>query len=122
MSDTPSRYALVRQLRSLPDEWLMHLLWQVFEQRRPPGGEDDRSGGRYFAGVSSRDRDPGSGRWSGQVDHLAVARPDPRHYDDPLDGDGSLVQSGACRRCQARLAGSHKHVICPICDEPGYLT
>ncbi|MEV0233508.1 hypothetical protein [Nonomuraea sp. NPDC050786] len=122
MSETLNPYALVTHLRSLPDEWLMYLLRQVFEQRRPYGDEDDSRGNRYFMAVASRDRDPRSGQWSGQIDHIAVAYPDPEHDEDPLDVDWGLVQHGGCGRCQVRLTGSRKHVRCPICDEPAFLT
>src|SRR5690606_10931247 len=108
-----SPYELVTHLRSLPDEWLMYLLRQVFEQR----GEE-----RYFMAVSSRERDPVSGQWSGRTDYTAVAHPGPEHYDDPLDVDWGLVQHGSCAGCQVSLAGSRKHVRCPLCGEPAYLT
>ncbi|MFG1948888.1 hypothetical protein [Nonomuraea sp. NPDC048826] len=116
MSETFTPYELLSHLRSLPDEWLTYLLRQVFEQRRP---HDDS---RYFLAVSSRDRDPASGRWGGPAGCTAVAYPDPAHYDDLLDVDWGLVQHGNCGRCQVELAGSRKHVLCPICDEPAYLT
>ncbi|SET23926.1 hypothetical protein SAMN05421811_102477 [Nonomuraea wenchangensis] len=119
MSESLDPYTLVTHLRSLPDEWLTHLLRQVFEARTP----EDAPGSRYFLAVATRERDPRTGRWAGPPGYTAVAYPDAAHYGgDRRDVDWGLVQSGGCARCRVSLAGSRKRVRCPICDEPAYLT
>jgi hypothetical protein len=117
---TTEAWELAGALRSLPDEWLVEVLTEVFARRRPYPAD----GARYYLAVVDRERDERTGAWAGPAEHAAVAYADPAHVGGPGDvgPDWGLCQGGSCDSCGIELLSNRKHVRCPLCDAARYLT
>ncbi len=121
---TIDSWELVSALRSLPDEWLVDVLTEVFERRRPYPDDGTAADARYYLGIAERDRDERTGAWTGPAEHVAVAYADPAHRSGPGDAgpDWGLCQEGTCDSCGIGLLSNRKQVRCPLCGAARYLT
>lgn len=119
---TIDSWELVSTLRSLPDEWLVDVLTDVFQRRRPGPDDGTAPDARYYLGVVDRDRDEHTGAWTGPAEHAAVAYAAHRSGPGDVGPDWGLCQEGVCDSCGVDLLSNRKQVRCPLCDAARHLT